>query len=1648
MTVTYSAIRTATVSGNWNSTATWGGSSVPGSGDIVTINSGITVTLTANASCASLTFAAGNNSALTINGTNSLTVVGSISMPRPANTNPKTFTINVNAGSLTCGSLTMSATTTGRNDIINITTGSLTVTGTLTTGTTGCQINISGGGSMTLGGAVTTSPVLTLAASSTVNYTAAVAQTVIPATYGNLTCSGTGAKNIASTKSVSVAGNFVNSSVFVVNEGTSTTSTWFSIAGGFTNSGTFTETGPLYSRFVLNGSTAQIINNTGTVTPGLCEFGVANVAGVTINSTSQIIVASANLFYGTVANSNKLTIGTGGSSAPTIQRGVLSNTNPAGSFDVSPVFDIGSGGLALYYDNGSVAYNVGFEVPPTSSVAYFIVFDAADVALNSDLTISNELNFYGGTGTPTLRIGAHTLTIDGVITYTVAGSFIGGTSSNLIMNGSTTVNTITGGLNNFTINAATTLGGPNTVSGTLSMTSGILTTTATNLISVTNTSSTAISGGSATSFINGPVKWTLPSNLSSGSIYNVPVGNSTYLPFALVNPTTGSGAVTVQVQAFSASCGGTAGGTLSSLSSTEYWSLAISGNFGNSSLSLSRQSTIYPLNSIGGCTTKTGTYTSLDGDGESFGVTNSTSIGTKLFFALATRPCSAPSGGSVSGVTSVCSGTTGVTYTYSGGAPVANSWSWSVPAGATITAGQGTASVTVTFGNTSGNVTCTPRYNGCAGASIVKTVTVNPIPTAVVVTPASATICEGEIQTLGANSSVLQTILSENFNGATNTWTKINNSTGGTPSLAAWTLRPNAYVYSTYGTWYSNDNSQFYLSNSDEAGSGVAASTILQSPSFSTIGYSSVSLNFWHYLRWLSSSAKVDYSIDGTTWINLKTYTNSVGSVNAFSQENISLPSGALNQASVYVRFKYDAGWDYFWGIDNVSITGSYDLSSTWSPTTGLYTDAGATIAYSGTPVATIYAKPTNSVTYVATATSSGGCTNSGSSVITVNPIPSNDLCANATTISSFPYNSGAQSTLCATDDIPAFGASSCTSHNKNLWFKFTGNGSPFLVSTCDGSTNFDTEIHVYTGSCGSMTEVICNDDGIDAGCGGGKSSLTFCSTNSVVYYISVGGFQTGAAGGNFVLNVQEKQIAAATITTNSVCGNGTVTLTANVGTNGDGVDFSIDGGVTVAGTDNSSPYQYTTSSLTAPSFVTVHVRSINSNGCVGQWVNSTQANAYENPSVTPQSLCNFEGMSRVEIVPSGGSSSYVQYEQQSPNILQATNRFSLPNSSTRAYRVTDSHGCNSSWTNYSSQAAPTQIAGSATSGTCLVRSDNSWWHVADGSNRVIVSINDNGNDLGDIVATSYIEPTTSMVGQAYYLKRHFKVSAEHTPSTNVVLRLYFTQGELDELITKSNSNSYTYDDVNTISDLKVTRYSGPNEDGDYLNNDFSTPTNFTVYAPTTGVPSTPSLGADVRYVEISVPGFSEEWIHGGKDNVSMLPVELVSFVPTCLNNQVLVRWVTASEVNNSHFLLQRSVNGVDFSTIAKINGSGNSNSLIEYSYIDHAISATQSYYRLVQVDFDGTEKIYDPKSVSCDQVKEALSAYPNPFTDKVSISGLSDGLYVFEIVNAFGQVVSKSSAEVNDKTDLDLSTLTPGIYLVKITDSTGNFQQISIVKK
>ncbi|MBS1734567.1 MAG: hypothetical protein JST02_14825, partial [Bacteroidetes bacterium] len=321
--------------------------------------------------------------------------------------------------------------------------------------------------------------------------------------------------------------------------------------------------------------------------------------------------------------------------------------------------------------------------------------------------------------------------------------------------------------------------------------------------------------------------------------------------------------------------------------------------------------------------------------------------------------------------------------------------------------------------NTTYTVTATDASggpnNGCANRTTVNVI-VRPLPSAVSVSPSIASVCLGGLATqVTASGGVLSNVsaLSENFNTSPTTWTTINNSTGGIPANAAWTLRPNAYIYKT-NTFNSNDASQFFLTNSNAQGSGSLTSTILQSPAFTLSGFTTANLSFYRHLNYQGGeTAIVEISTNGISWAPVAggNYTASVGASNGFVAANLNLDAYA-GQATVYIRFRYDdAIWKGWWAIDNVSITGNMNTSITWTqapaaPAT-IFTDAGASIPYiAGTDLNTVYVQPGVNTVYTATATGPAppGCSSSATSTVSVTPPVSvsivasdNPVCPSAT---------------------------------------------------------------------------------------------------------------------------------------------------------------------------------------------------------------------------------------------------------------------------------------------------------------------------------------------------------------------------------------------------------------------------------------------------------------------------------------------------------------------------------------------------------------------------------------------------------------------------------------------------------------------------
>ena len=356
----------------------------------------------------------------------------------------------------------------------------------------------------------------------------------------------------------------------------------------------------------------------------------------------------------------------------------------------------------------------------------------------------------------------------------------------------------------------------------------------------------------------------------------------------------------------------------------------------------------------------------------------------------------APALGISSSSSTICEGETTPLVTISGSASY-NTFTWTPNTGV-----SGTIAGGYTF-----NPTTTTTYTlealqsgGSQCRNIVThTVTVNPIPPPVTVIPASAiTLCEGAVQALNGSVGTFSSvpIFNEDFNAAVNGWTVANTSTDGDTAASQWTLQNSTYAYAS-STWNvsirSNDNSQFYLTNADSQGSSlmpfVITRTTLQSPAFSLIGYTSATLNFYHYLRYIGGdSFAVEVSTNGGgSWTLAQQYSATQGTPLNFATATVDL-SAYLANPSVMIRFNFVSNWGYGWAIDNIAITGTIATALTWAPTTGLYNDAAATDPYLGVPASVVYAKPLSTTIYSATATGGNGCTSSGFITINVDAAP------------------------------------------------------------------------------------------------------------------------------------------------------------------------------------------------------------------------------------------------------------------------------------------------------------------------------------------------------------------------------------------------------------------------------------------------------------------------------------------------------------------------------------------------------------------------------------------------------------------------------------------------------------------------------------
>lgn len=170
-------------------------------------------------------------------------------------------------------------------------------------------------------------------------------------------------------------------------------------------------------------------------------------------------------------------------------------------------------------------------------------------------------------------------------------------------------------------------------------------------------------------------------------------------------------------------------------------------------------------------------------------------------------------------------------------------------------------------------------------------------------------------------------------------------------------------------------------------------------------------------------------------------------------------------------------------------------------------------------------------------------------------------------------------------------------------------------------------------------------------------------------------------------------------------------------------------------------------------------------------------------------------------------------------------------------------------------------------------------------------------------------------------------------------------------------------------------------------------------------------------------------------DALGPFPVTLIYFTGKALDARNELNWATSEEINNDYFQVERSSDGLKFYMLSRIAGAGNSSRSKTYNYYDLSPDAV-SYYRLKQVDYDGTYSY--SKMIALKQPLQAAhyQVYPNPTDGVLNVAGIRSNRPVeLYVLDKTGRVLSQQKPVAVQNTKLDLQALPAGNYILNIVD-------------
>lgn len=163
-------------------------------------------------------------------------------------------------------------------------------------------------------------------------------------------------------------------------------------------------------------------------------------------------------------------------------------------------------------------------------------------------------------------------------------------------------------------------------------------------------------------------------------------------------------------------------------------------------------------------------------------------------------------------------------------------------------------------------------------------------------------------------------------------------------------------------------------------------------------------------------------------------------------------------------------------------------------------------------------------------------------------------------------------------------------------------------------------------------------------------------------------------------------------------------------------------------------------------------------------------------------------------------------------------------------------------------------------------------------------------------------------------------------------------------------------------------------------------------------------------------------------DNNGTLPVDLISFTGTYADSKTTLHWVTAAEVNNSHFEIQSSENKTDFETIGSLSGHGTTSEIHEYQFVITQAQPNR-YYRLKQFDYDGKSEFFGPIAIGRTLLDHQFEVRKT--ANQTLEIEVANSPNTYSIYNLAGHVVFEQKGGQN--TTISTRTLPVGIYVIKL---------------